>query len=332
MNGTGTRTGKAAAGRGSRRWAIGLIALLLVLCAALWKNFVEADLDGVPMEGAEEKLPVAATFSVIYDIVKTVGGDRVDVHSMVPLGQDPHEYTPLPLDVRKATDAAAIFWNGLDMELGDGWFESLLEIAGKDLHGSRVIALAEGVEPMYLEEGDNVEVNPHAFLSIPAAIRYVENARDGLIRIDPDYAPLYEDNAANYIARLEELHERYVELFGRIPKERRVLVTSERAFQYMAAEYGFTEGYVWAIDTDEQGSPRQIVDLIQFVRKSGVEALFIESNVDPRALETVSRETGVPIVGIVYSDELGKSGEESGTFLGMLQWNLKTIYGGLAGD
>lgn len=279
-----------------------------------------------------DKLPVAATFSVIYDIVKTVGGDRVDVHSMVPLGQDPHEYTPLPLDVRKATDAAAIFWNGLDMELGDGWFESLLDIAGKRLDGPRVIALADGIEPMYLVDGDEEEVNPHAFLSVPAAIRYVENARDGLSRIDPEYADLYARNAARYIARLEELHDEYVELFGRIPPERRILVTSERAFQYMAAQYGLKEGYVWAIDTDEQGTPRQIVDLIRFVRESGVTAMFVESNVDPRALETVSRETGVPIVGTVYSDELGKAGDEASTLLGMLQWNLKTIYAGLTGD
>lgn len=279
-----------------------------------------------------DKLPVVATFSVVYDIVKTVGGDRVDVHSMVPLGQDPHEYTPLPLDVRKATDAVAIFWNGLDMELGDGWFEGLLEVVGKSTSGGQVFELAKGVQPMYLVDGADMEMNPHAYLSVPIAIQYVKNARDALIRVDPDYADMYEQRAAVYVAQLEELHEQYVEKIGQIPEERRILVTAERAFQYMAAEYGLREGFVWAIDTDEQGTPQQILSLIRFVRQNGVQAMFLESNVDPRALETVSRETGVPIRGKVYSDELGRPGEAGGTLLGMLQWNLDTIYAGLTGN
>lgn len=281
---------------------------------------------------AQDKLPVVATFSVVYDIVKTVGGDRVDMHSMVPLGQDPHEYTPLPLDVRKATDAAVIFWNGLDMELGDGWFEGLLTVAGKSLGGDDVFALAEGVTPLYLNEDGHKEINPHAFLSVPVAIQYVRNARDALMQIDPDYADVYEHNAAVYLAQLEELHADYVEKMGRIAEGRRVLVTSERAFQYVAAEYGLREGYVWAIDTDEQGTPQQILSLIRFVRENSVPAMFLESNVDARALETVSRETGVPIAGKVYSDELGRPGEAGGTLLGMLRWNLDTIYAGLTTD
>lgn len=279
-----------------------------------------------------DKLPVVATFSVVYDIVKTVGGDRVDVHSMVPLGQDPHEYTPLPLDVRKAADAAVIFWNGLDMELGDGWFEDLLTVADKTLDGDEVFALAEGVIPLYLNEDGEKEINPHAFLSVPAAMQYVRNARDALMQIDPDYADVYEGNAAVYLAQLEELHADYVEKMGRIAEERRILVTSERAFQYMAAEYGLREGYVWAIDTDEQGTPQQILSLVRFVRENAVPAMFLESNVDPRALETVSRETGVPVAGKVYSDELGRPGGAGGTLLGMLKWNLDTIYAGLTTD
>lgn len=303
---------------------VGMLVLLLAVGVALGPT-------GAVSAAAQrsDKLPVVATFSVIHDIVKTIGGDRVDVHSMVPFGQDPHEYTPLPLDVQKATDAAVIFWNGLDMELGDGWFDGLLDVAGKTIDGDQVIALAKGVKPMYLEDDGEIEMNPHAFLSVPVAIQYVENARDGLIKVDPDYADTYERNAAVYLAQLEELHRQYVEKLGEVPEERRILVTAERAFQYMAAEYSLREGYVWAIDTDEQGTPQQILSLIRFVRNNDVRVMFMESNVDPRALETVSRETGVPIYGKVYSDELGRPGEAGGTLLGMLQWNLNTIYAGL---
>lgn len=279
----------------------------------------------------KDKLQVVATYSIVYDIVKTIGQERVDVYSMVPLGQDPHEYTPLPLDVQKAADADVIFWNGLNMELGDGWFDDLLHVAGKKRDDGRVFELAKGVQPMYVTDGATIEMNPHAYLSVPIAIRFVQNARDGLKQVDPENATFYEQNAREYIARLEDLHREYGEKIGEVPEKRRVLVTAERAFQYMAAEYGLREGYVWAIDTEEQGTPQQIMNLIRFVRDNDVSVLFMESNVDPRALETVSRETGVPIYGKLYSDELGSAGEQGGTFLGLLEWNLKTIYAGLMG-
>lgn len=302
-------------------------AALLALCLSLslaWPAGAGAQ------AGNEDKLQVVATFSIIYDIVRVVGGDRVEVHSMVPIGQDPHEYTPTPADVVRATEADVLFWNGLNMELGDGWFENLLAVAGKALDDGTVYALADGIEPLYLTE-NRMEMNPHAYLDVVHAMQYVRNVRDALSAVDPEHADVYERNAAAYLAELEALHERYVELLGSIPEQRRVLVTSERAFQYVAARYGLREGYVWAIDTDEHGTPRQILDLVRFVRTNDVPVMFLESNVDPRALETVSRETGVPIYAKIYSDELGVPGEGSGTFLGMLEWNLYTIYNGLMG-
>lgn len=307
------------------RVVVGALALLFVFGAIGGAGVAPAAAKG------SDKLKVVATYSIVWDIVSTIGQDRVEVYSMVPLGQDPHEYTPSPLDVQKATDADVIFWNGLNMELGDGWFEGLLAVAGKTMDGGQVFELAAGVEPMYVTDGDEIEMNPHAYLSVPVAIQFVKNARDGLMQVDPANAAFYERNAAEYLAKLEELHREYGEKIGEIPENRRILVTAERAFQYMAAEYGLREGYVWAIDTDEQGTPQQILDLIRFVRANDVHVMFIESNVDPRALETVSRETGVPIYGKLYSDELGFPGEEAGTFLGMLQWNLNMIYAGLMG-
>lgn len=307
----------------SRKIIHGLLALMMVT-GVLWHSGT--------VSAQSDKLQVVATFSIVYDIIREIGGDLVDIHSMVPLGQDPHEYTPLPLDIVKATNADVIFWNGLDMELGDGWFEGLLEVAGKSLDGDSVFELARGLEPMYVSDGGEVEMNPHAYLSIPVAILYAENARDALTYIDPAHADYYDRNAAAYLAKLEDLHKQYVEKLGQIPEERRILVTAERAFQYMAAEYGLKEGYVWAIDTDEQGSPQQILNLIRFVKNNNVHAIFLESNVNPRALETVSRETGVPIVGKLYSDELGRPGDVGGTLLGLLKWNLDTIYEGLMGN
>lgn len=277
-----------------------------------------------------DKLQVVTTFSILYDIVKNIGGDHVDIHSLVPIGTDPHQYSPLPLDVQKATDADVVFYNGLNMETGDGWFDSLMETAGKK--DGPVYELAEGVEPMYLtsEDGSEEEVNPHAFLDITVGIKYAENALEALKKEDPDHAEAYEKNAKEYITKLEDLHKEYKERVNELPEERRVLVTSERAYQYMAAQYGLKEGYIWEIDTDEQGTPTQITSLVDFVKENDVPALFVESNVDKRPMETVSKETGVHIAGKLFSDEIGKEGDDGDTYIKMLKWNIDTIIDGLS--
>ncbi|WP_054949309.1 metal ABC transporter substrate-binding protein [Numidum massiliense] len=280
---------------------------------------------------SNDKVQVVTTFSILQDIVKNVGGDRVDIHSMVPIGTDPHEYSPLPEDIQKSTDADVMFWNGLDMETEGGWFENLVESAGKTMDGDQVFELNEGVEPMYLssDDGKEKEINPHSFLSAEVGIKMTENARDALKKVDPDHADVYDENAKVYIAELEKIHQQYKERIAEIPEERRVLVTSERAYQYMAAAYGLEEGYIWEIDTEEQGTPEQITSLVKFIKEKKVPALFVESNVEPRPMETVSKEAGVDIASKLFSDETGKPGEDGDTYLKMLQWNIDKIYDGL---
>src|SRR5690625_1896946 len=273
----------------------------------------------------QESVQVVTTFSILKDIVGQVGGDLVEIHSMVPMGTDPHEYQPLPQDIVAATRADVLFWNGLDMETGDGWFRGLVEVAGKSFEGDQVIEMAAGVEPLYLTDGAETEVNPHAFLSPRAGIIYTENALGGLQAADPANADVYAANAAAYIAELETWDASYADGLGSIPEEARILVTSERAFQYLAADYGITEGYLWEIDTDEQGTPQQIASLIAFVREAKPAGLLVETNVDARPMETVSRETGVPIVGEIYSDELGPEGSPGETYVSYLDYNLQML-------
>src|SRR5690625_1650269 len=279
-----------------------------------------------------EPLRVVTTFSVLKDIAGQVGGDLVEIHSMVPMGTDPHEYQPLPRDIIAATRADVLFWNGLDMETGDGWFRGLVEVAGKSLDGGRVFEMSAGVEPLYLNEGNQVAVNPHAFLSPRNGIIYAENALAGLQAVDPDNAGVYAERAADYIAELEAWEARYAEALGAIPAEERILVTSERAFQYLAADYGLREGYLWEIDTDEQGTPQQLASLIRFVRENRPAGLLVETNVDVRPMETVSRETGVPIVGRIYSDELGPEGSPGEAYVSYLAYNLETLLKAMTRD
>lgn len=272
-----------------------------------------------------DKIQVVATFSIIHDIINELGGDLVDVHSMVPIGTDPHEYDPLPEDVKKANDADVLFYNGLNLEGGeDGWFFKLLEDANAS--EEHIFELMEGVEPLYLSDGDEEEVNPHAFLDPNVVIQMTENARDALVEIDAENKEIYEENAENLLAKLHELDEEYETKIGEIPEERRILVTSERAYQYMAKQYGLEEGFIWEIDTDENGTPAQIKSLVEFVKENDVPALFVETNVDKRPMETVSNETGVEIVAELFSDELGEPGEDGGTVIEFLQHNIDMIY------
>lgn len=282
-------------------------------------------------EGAsEDEIHLVATFSILTDILNEVGGDQVTVHSMVPIGTDPHEYEPLPEDIKKAADADAIFYNGLNLEGGKtGWFSKLITSVGKD--EKDVYELMAGVEPKYIttDDGRDEEINPHAFLDPIVGIQMVENARDALSEIDPDHKDNYEKNADALLKELHEIDELYKTKISEIPEQHRILVTSERAYQYMTDRYGLQEGFLWDIDTEEIGTPHQIKSLVNFIQEHDVPALFVESNVDKRPMETVSKETGVEIAAELYSDELGKPGTDGGTYVKFLRYNIEKIYDGL---
>lgn len=297
-----------------------VVALTLTACGASAENPQDTD-----------TIQAVATFSIVYDIVNQVGGNAVSTHSIVPLGTDPHEYTPLPQDIQKTTDADIVFWNGLNMEMGDGWFESLVDVAGKNLDTPQVVEVSTGVTPQYLNSrnGRESEINPHAFLDPKVGMVYTENIRDALISVDPGRAHVYETNADNYLDTLDGIDQMYTELIAQIPPEHRVLVTSEHAYQYMVDSYGMEAGYIWAIDTDEQGSPEQINALVDLVRDRNVPALFVESNVDRRPMETVAAESGVEIFGTLFSDDLGSPGKDGGTYADMLRFNITQIHAGL---
>lgn len=284
-----------------------------------------------PEKSDGDKVKIVATFSIIHDLIKEVGGDLVEVHSMVPIGTDPHEYEPLPEDIKKAVEADALFYNGLNLEGGEkGWFlGKLVPSVNKEMED--VYEVMKDVQPMYLtsEDGKDEEVNPHAFLSPLVGIQMTQNIMDALMEIDPEHADVYKENGEKLLEKLKEMDTVYKEKIAEIPEENRILVTSERAYQYMASDYGLKEGYIWAIDTEENGTPAQIKNLVEFINENHVEALFVETNVDKRPMETVARETGVDIVAEIYSDELGKAGSDGGTYIDFLQSNIEKIHQGL---
>lgn len=275
-----------------------------------------------------DKIQVVTSFTIIEDMAREIGGDDVEIHNLVPTGTDPHEYEPLPQDIKKATDADILFYNGLNLEGGKhGWFFKMIDSVGQK--EENIYSLTENVEPMYLTENDgkDEEINPHAFIDPAVGIKMAEAMRDAFIEKDPERNDHYKERGNEYISRLQEINNDYEQKINEIPTEKRFLVTSERAFQYMAAHFGLEEGFIWEIDTEENGSPQQIKSLISFIKEHNVPVLFIESNVDRRPMETVSKETGVPFSQKpIYSDEIGKPGEEVDTYIKYLKYNIKLIH------
>nr|WP_319003687.1 zinc ABC transporter substrate-binding protein [Sutcliffiella horikoshii] len=279
---------------------------------------------------SEGKVQVVTTYSIVYDIVKNVGGDLVDIHSLAPIGSNPHEYDPLPVDVQKTTDADAVFYNGLNLEEGNSWFTKLMETAEKDGKDAPVFLMSEGVEAKFLTtKGKEGEEDPHAWLDIRNGIKYAENARDGLIKVDPENKEVYEKNAEEYIAKLEELHNKAKEKYAEIPEEQRVLVTSEGAFKYFSEAYGFQAEYIWEINQENQGTPDQITRIVDIINERNITGLFLETSIDARSMEAVSEETGVPIMGKVFTDSIAAPGEDGDSYIAMMEWNINTIFEGL---
>ncbi|WP_432352334.1 metal ABC transporter solute-binding protein, Zn/Mn family [Sporosarcina sp. A2] len=300
------------------------LSLMAVFMLAACGN----DKESASAPDGKEKLKVVTSFTIIADMARQIGGDYIDVHNLVPSGTDPHEYEPLPKDIKAATDADVLFYNGLNLEGGDkGWFKKMTDaVHQKD---ENIYNLTEKVTPKYLteEEGRDEEINPHAFIDPAVGVLMAEKITEVLIEKHPTDSDNIKKLGEEYVARLKDLDKEYGERINDIPEQNRTLVTSERAFQYMNDHYGLKEAYIWEIDTEENGSPKQIKDLVHFIQEHKVPVLFVESNVDTRPMETVSKETGVPMAEkFIYSDEIGDPGDEIDTYVKYLQYNIDLIH------
>lgn len=278
-----------------------------------------------------DKLAVVVTNSILNDITKEVAGDNIDLHSIVPVGKDPHDYEPLPEDVQKSTDADVLFYNGLNLETGgNAWFAKLVENANK-VEGEDYFKASEGVEPLYLEGGeDEGKEDPHAWLDLENGMLYAENIAEVLIEKDPDNAEDYKENLEAYLQKLSTLDQEAKQKFASIPEEHKLIVTSEGCFKYFSKAYGVPSAYIWEINTEEEGTPDQIRNLVDQLKESNVQSLFVESSVNPNPMESVARDSGVPIYAEIFTDSIAEEGEDGDSYYAMMKWNLDKIYEGLA--
>lgn len=305
-----------------------LAVLMLAACGDDNNDGATESKNGDNETEGTEKLKVVTSFTIIADMAREIGGDLVDVYNLVPSGTDPHEYEPLPDDIKAATDADILFYNGLNLEGGEnGWFMKMMDAVNQK--EENIYSLTERVEPMYLTGDDGIEeeVNPHSFIDPAVGVKMAEDMRDALMAVSSANKDKIKEQGDAYVERLEELDKEFEERINSIPEENRILVTSERAFQYLADHYGLQEGFIWEVDTEENGSPKQIKDLVHYIQEHNVPVLFVESNVDTRPMETVSKESGVPIAEKpIYSDEIGDSGDEIDTYVKYLEYNMELIH------
>lgn len=277
------------------------------------------------------KLDIVVTNSIIFDITKNIGGEKINIHSIVPTGRDPHDYEPLADDVKKTEEADLIFYNGINLENGgNAWFNKLLKNANKK-ENSDAFAVSDGIDIIYLN-GDKVagKEDPHAWLSLYNGIIYAKNIEKNLVVKDPKNKAYYKKKLDKYVSKLNALNEEATKKFKDIPKDKKVIVTSEGCFKYFSKAYDIPNLYIWEINSGEEGTPEQIKKLVTTLRNSTIPSLFIESSVDKRPMETISKDTGIPIYSKVFTDSVAKKGDDGDTYYSMMKWNLNKIYEGLS--
>lgn len=279
-----------------------------------------------PASAAETKLRAVATFSILADLVAQVGGDHVAVTSLVQPDADAHGYTPAPSDARTLADARLVVVNGFGLE---GWIDRLIKASGTK---APVVVASAGVKPIEAEDDGHGHGgsghahghhdDPHAWQSIANARIYVGNIRDALVRIDPDHAAAYADNAKAYLATLDALDAEVRTGIAAIPKAQRRIITTHDAFGYFTAAYGLTFIAPQGVSTDSEASPRDVARIIRQIRQEKIPAVFLENISDPRLMQQIARESGAVVGGKVFSDALSGPDGPAPTYVAMMRHNL----------
>lgn len=308
-----------------------LAALLTFGVAVIFLAGCSSDDNDKSKSKDNDKVKVVTTNSIIADMTKNIGKDKIDLHSMVPVGKDPHEYEPLSEDVQKTSHADVIFYNGINLETGgNAWFNKLVKNANKK-KDKDYFAVSDGVDVIYLEgKGDKGKEDPHAWLNLENGIIYAKNIEKRLSQKDPDNKDFYKKNLDKYVAKLDKLDKEAKSKFNDIPKEKKLIVTSEGAFKYFSKAYDVPSEYIWEINTEEEGTPEQTKSLVEKLRKTETPSLFVETSVDDRPMKTVSKDTGIPVSkNKLFTDSVAKKVETGDSYYSMMKWNLDKIAEGL---
>ena len=303
------------------------------LCVAVTTQMVHAD----------EPIPVVATFSILGNMVAEIGGEHVNVTTLVGPDGDAHVYQPTPKDARSVSEAELMFMNGLEFE---GWLERLVKAASFD--GSLVVA-TDGIQAIGFDDHDDHDdhadhkdhddhddhddhsghnhgaFDPHAWHSLTNAAIYIDNITAALAKADPSNAGDYYSNRAKYLSELDALSKDVASMMADIDADKRTVVTPHDAFGYFSVAYDVTFEAPQGLSTESEASAADVARLIEQIREQNISAVFIESISDNRLIEQIANETGASVGGTLYSDALSSSDGPASTYLDMFRHNAKTI-------
>jgi zinc/manganese transport system substrate-binding protein len=264
---------------------------------------------------AQDRLDVVASFSILGDFVKNVGGDKVSVTTLVGPNGDVHVYTPAPDDAKTVAAARLLIVNGLGLE---GWLPRLLQAAGSK---APIVTASSGVAP--LEAGSDTD--PHAWQSVANARIYVANIRDALIAADPADTDAFRANATRYLSELDALDAEVRAAVAKIPPERRKVISTHDAFGYFARAYGIAFIAPIGVSTESEPSARDVAGIIAQVKASKIPAVFLENMSDPRLIRQIASETGAKVGGTLFSDALTDEKGDAPTYIALVRHNIKAL-------
>jgi manganese transport system substrate-binding protein len=304
---------------GLKRWQLGTIGLAIgvLLMSCTTKSTFE------PVPNPDNKKVVLTTFTVLADMAQNVAGDKAIVKSIVKPGAEIHGYQATPSDLARGQTANLILENGLNLERwADRFYNSLPKVPH--------VTLSEGFTPINIaEDAYKGKPNPHAWMSPQNAVIYVENIRKSLGKLDPVNAATYDQNAKTYTAQIKAIDLQLKTAIAKIPPDKRYIVSCEGAFAYLARDYGLKEVYLWAVNAEQQSTPKQVEKVIDLVKAKQIPTVFCESTVNDKAQRQVAKESGAKFGGVFYVDSLSPADGPASTYLKLLEYNMNTLINGL---
>ncbi|MET4255497.1 zinc/manganese transport system substrate-binding protein [Bradyrhizobium sp. S3.12.5] len=264
---------------------------------------------------AAERLNVVASFSILGDFVRAIGGDRINITTLVGPDSDVHVYTPAPSDAKRIADAKLVIVNGLGLE---GWLPRLVQSSGAK---AQVVTASAGIAPLKLGSA----ADPHAWQSVPNAKVYVADITNALAAADPDDADLFRTQAKAYLEKLDALDREIREAVAKIPPDRRKVISTHDAFGYFAAEYGVQFIAPLGVSTETEPSARDIAAIIGQIKAQKIPAVFLENISDDRLIRRIAAETGAKVGGTLISDGLTGEKGPAPTYIDMVRHNIKAL-------
>ncbi len=289
--------------------------VFLMSCTVPSKRVVDSERSGKPL--------VLTTFTVLADMARNVAGERLVVESITKLGAEIHGYQPTPTDLVKASEADLIIENGFGLEL---WARKFTAAAGD----VPVVTLSKGMQPLLID-GDVYagKPNPHVWMSPKRSIKYVDRLVEAFSKLDPSGAKQFQSNGQIYKAKLLQLDLDLRRTLAKIPDKRRVLVTCEGAFTYLAKDYGLEEAYLWPVNAESTVTPKRMLSLIKTVKEREIPEIFCESTVSSKAQREVAKASGAKFGGVFYVDSLSSKKGPASTLLDLQRHNANLIKKGL---